>query len=798
MTSSESHDSSACEQTDFWQRPAQRFDQAELEAAYIRGGAARAEAAFTTASARHRAGDTSPGMHLLASYVHLLARAVRDAVAPGAKGQHMATVALLRALEPDAIALLAVRRVVNHMLAPDWQRNATFRSVAYAVGAGVHEELCTQQIQDAAPGLYYAITRDLGRQGRRGDLTTVRYTRKAARRGALHVSEWSIEHRHIIGIWLVDQLVAMGMLLKHRKPEWKRTLKHVDVLFLSKRCMDHVEEFQASLKYAAPAFGPAVMPPLPYRQGSIGGWYTPDMQRRHPTLVRGHPAARREQDSPTVLTAVNRLQSTRWRVNPRVLRTLQEARKAHPGASIWGGTVEDRLAPSEASVAAAAREYSAWFKNKRKVTAKRKRVAHAMAMAKAYAPYEELYFVWFLDTRGRMYPFASGISPQGADMERGLLEFVTGAKMTPSNERWFWLEGAGLWGHGRDKALLEDRISWCKGETPTWAAIAVNPVADLRWMEAEKPVQFLAWLLDLGAWLKDPEHLIRVPITSDATCSGLQHLAALSRDENLAYHVNVLPSGKRQDAYLFVQRGVMEELAIANGESADRLLHHGVPRSWVKPGVMNYSYGVTQRRYAQVVAEEHMDTEARDVFTEQTQMQDASTLAKLVWASLGHMLSGAAGVKEWLQDAARRGSASATLEWITPSGFRAAQSYYAPAEKRVRTAVLGMRQVRILFESDAPATRDAIRAFPANYVHSMDASHAHLTAAAMPEDAPLVMVHDSFGTTLDHAETLSKVLRQQFALMYAESPLLKLTGKGPPPQGELQPAVVIDSPYFFS
>lgn len=798
MASSGSPDSSAFERTDFWERPAQRFEQAELEAAYIRGGVARAEAAFATASARHRAGDTSPGMHLLASYVHLLAKAVRDAVAPNAKGQHMATVALLRAMEPDAVALLAVRRVVNHMLAPDWQRNSSFRSVAYSVGAAVHEELCTQQMQDAAPGLYYAITRDLGRQGRRGDVNTVRYTRKAARKGSLPVAEWAIEHRHIIGVWLVDQLVAMGMLLKHRKPEWKRALKHVDVLFLSKRCMDHVEEFQSSLKYAAPAFGPAVVPPLPYRQGSIGGWYTPDMQRRHPTLVRGHPASRREQDSPVVLSAVNRLQATRWRVNSRVLKTLQEARRAHAGASLWGGVIEDLLAPSEAVGAAAMREYAAWFKAKRRIASKRKRVAHAMAMAKAYAPYEELYFVWFLDTRGRMYPFASGISPQGADMERGLLELVTGAKMTPCNERWFWLEGAGLWGHGRDKAPLDERIRWCKGETNTWAAIARDPVADTRWMEAEKPVQFLAWVLDLGAWLKDREHLIRVPITSDATCSGLQHLAALSRDENLAYHVNVLPSDKRQDAYLFVQRGVMEELARTPGDSANRLLMHGVPRSWVKPGVMNYSYGVTQRRYSQVVAEDYMDTEARHVFTEQVQMQDAALLGKLVWASLGHMLAGAANVKAWLQDAARRGSASATLEWITPSGFRAAQSYYAPAEKRVRTAVLGMRQVRILFESDAPAPRDAIRAFPANYVHSMDASHAHLTAAAMPEDAPLVMVHDSFGTNLEYAETLSKVLRQQFALMYAESPLLKLTSKGPPPQGELQPAAVIDSPYFFS
>jgi DNA-directed RNA polymerase len=39
----------------------------------------------------------------------------------------------------------------------------------------------------------------------------------------------------------------------------------------------------------------------------------------------------------------------------------------------------------------------------------------------------------------------------------------------------------------------------------------------------------------------NPNVLIRMPIYLDATCSGIQHLAALLQDLELGTHVNLVP-----------------------------------------------------------------------------------------------------------------------------------------------------------------------------------------------------------------------------------------------------------------
>ena len=69
------------------------------------------------------------------------------------------------------------------------------------------------------------------------------------------------------------------------------------------------------------------------------------------------------------------------------------------------------------------------------------------------------------------------------------------------------------------------------------------------WQAADSPWQLLAVCYDLKAALAsgDPEsYMSRLPIHQDGSCNGLQHYAALGRDESGGRAVNLLPVDKPQ------------------------------------------------------------------------------------------------------------------------------------------------------------------------------------------------------------------------------------------------------------
>ncbi len=69
------------------------------------------------------------------------------------------------------------------------------------------------------------------------------------------------------------------------------------------------------------------------------------------------------------------------------------------------------------------------------------------------------------------------------------------------------------------------------------------------WQEADSPWQLLAVCYDLQAALAsgNPEtYCSRIPVHQDGSCNGLQHYAALGRDESGGRAVNLLPVDKPQ------------------------------------------------------------------------------------------------------------------------------------------------------------------------------------------------------------------------------------------------------------
>lgn len=73
------------------------------------------------------------------------------------------------------------------------------------------------------------------------------------------------------------------------------------------------------------------------------------------------------------------------------------------------------------------------------------------------------------------------------------------------------------------------------------------------WSESEEPWQTLACCKEILAAMQHPEgpdkFVCYYPVHQDGSCNGLQHYAALGRDEAGAFSVNVMPAEKPQDVY---------------------------------------------------------------------------------------------------------------------------------------------------------------------------------------------------------------------------------------------------------
>ena len=63
----------------------------------------------------------------------------------------------------------------------------------------------------------------------------------------------------------------------------------------------------------------------------------------------------------------------------------------------------------------------------------------------------------------------------------------------------------------------------------------------------DEPIQFVAACVELVQAWDNPKFVTRLPLTFDASCSGLQHLCAMTRDEEGGRYVNLIPSEETDD-----------------------------------------------------------------------------------------------------------------------------------------------------------------------------------------------------------------------------------------------------------
>lgn len=398
---------------------------------------------------------------------------------------------------------------------------------------------------------------------------------------------------------------------------------------------------------------------------------------------------------------------------------------------------------------------------------------------------EKFYFPHNLDFRGRAYPLSPHFNHLGNDMSRGLLVFWEGKRLGSQGLVWLKVHLSNLFGF--DKAPLDERIAFAENHMKEIKDSAENPLnGGGWWFKADKPWQALATCMELNEAFKlpNPEDFIsHQPVHQDGTCNGLQHYAALGGDIEGATQVNLKPNDRPQDVYRHVAKLVQARLetAAAKGDEKAQILKDKITRKVVKQTVMTNVYGVTY-----VGATLQIEKQLSDIFDDRKySMEMSKYLAKHVFAAVRELFHGAHLIQDWLGECANRISKSIRLDvdeksfkngnkpdfmssviWTTPLGLPIVQPYRETTKKQVTT------NLQTVFISD-PFSVNPVNArrqkagFPPNFIHSLDASHMLLSAAACGEHGlTFASVHDSYWTHACDVDLMNSCLREQFIKLH--------------------------------
>src|SRR5436309_394097 len=593
---------------------------------------------------------------------------------------------------------------------------------------------------------------------------------------------------------------------------------------------DWIADHDTTLASLSPVYLPMIVPPRPWKSLSGGGYLVTPLN-----LLKRQPTTRAKQllkkaDMTIVLSAVNAMQNTPYRINQKIYRYQRKA--WDEGHLFFGlpahtvGQLPPRLADDAdpRQITERKRERAAAFILNSRIKGTRKIITLRLALCERLLDEPRFYFPHQLDHRGRAYPVPQLINAQSDDGGRSLLEFADGKPLGERGAYWLAIHLANCYWK-KDKVSFEGRARWVNEHEREIIAFADNPLRPHRfWDEADKPWMFLAACLEWKDFREQgPDFLSHLPVSMDGTCNGYQHLSAMGRDPIGGSATNLIPGDQPEDMYQEVgyhvsirtvfdvgygsareARGRQAEASSDDREAARELLGK-IDRSSVKHATMTTPYGVTRGTIYKQLLEQEPVKSSKDP------KKCARYLAKVLEECIPEVAVEAGNIMKWLrQVAAVLAKANRGMTWTTPAGFRVVHEIREPKIVRVATS----DHTFVVYELDERRKIDVRKqadGIVAHLVHSFDAAHMMRTVHRLLSEGVhhFAMVHDSFGVHACDIDLLHRVLREEFVRIYSEPALMNFFREqwqahrdvglpAMPPPGNLDIRQVISSPYFFA
>lgn len=636
----------------------------------------------------------------------------------------------------------------------------------------------------------------------------------------------------------------------------KGTAHQKAILKVSDHIAQWVHETNEALQVLSPSTAPCVVPPRDWSNPFNGGFHTEQISSKT-QLVKGkrkHVKRLTQKQMPLVYEGINALQSVPWAVNTDVLDIATAVVNKDLGYAMprFGKLIDkDNMPPcpvpacyenlkgGELKNVLTAKEWEEFLRWKaecsRLYTAETKRGSKSLAtvrligQARRYSEFKEIFFVYTMDSRGRVYAQSSVLNPQSNDLGKAMLRSAHGESLTAEGYKQFCITGANL--YGWDKVTLEEKVE--RTNTEDFIEMCKDIKADALtfrdWVGADEPWEFLAWALEFASYheLKEDgledEFKTYLPNGRDGSCSGIQHYSAMMHDEVGGAAVNLVPSDTHQDIYRAVAEKVIEKLeGILNGtyevdygtfkdketeqevekiptvklkDFARAWMQIGITRGTCKKPVMTLPYGSSQITCREAIEDylaELEEDEAKNALNQGREtnpvhpfgdesshlsMRSALTfLTKLVWTSITEVVKAPVVAMKFIKQLSNKVVAqNSFLEWTTPTGLIVKQEIFAMSNNRVYTKLMGMSSFSFSEETDELDKYAMSGAAAPNFVHSMDASHLLLSVVAMKRAGFkfIHVIHDDFGTLANSTDKLQFILRDEMIKMYKESNMLE-------------------------
>jgi DNA-directed RNA polymerase len=413
---------------------------------------------------------------------------------------------------------------------------------------------------------------------------------------------------------------------------------------------------------------------------------------------------------------------------------------------------------------------------------------------------------------------------------------------------------------------LDDRVQWTLDNMEVLMSYVEDPIKNNDWMDCDKPLCFLACCYELAmlanwnAEGNDPEDFPScLPIYIDGSNNGVQHLVAMSKDEEIAPLVNLVPQDLPGDVYMFIADHTItrigELLASLDKAKVDKFevfykefqtlqkdLRDAQPRTersriawgdlkkfknhnydyigsvmpvywsqikdrkiWrktLKRNVMTLAYGGTERGMGQQIID---DTRGFSEYHRDMDVAWGYQLGRLVHGICYEKLPGPAKMLKMFEALAMQENDKDTPISYTQivTGFPFVHSYREPNTKRVKLSY-GEEEIKLSIQIWKAATlkksKQLTGASP-NIVHSLDAVHVAL--CVHDSDYPVTVVHDSFGSHAGNMGKMFVLVREKFVELYDMDPLNHIMSQMDathliPEKGKLDVSEILRSDYAFA
>lgn len=404
-------------------------------------------------------------------------------------------------------------------------------------------------------------------------------------------------------------------------------------------------------------------------------------------------------------------------------------------------------------------------------------VKMATQIADKFKDEEVIYFPHNYDFRGRIYPIAVGLSPQGSDAIKAMLKYKNGEQLDREGAEQAFAYLASL--YGDDKLPYLKRIE--RG----------MELLDADYKEADEPYQFLAHQIEMKKVVEDPDTLFYGRIHLDACNSGSQFTSAITGDKSGCEATNVIPSfdengeSVRKDAYLLVAEKALELSIERINENVGKPIEEEFRffkslletdgRKICKTPVMVSNYGGTAGGRASILFETMRELK---VDRKWINKKTSANFAKVIGDSISGVLNGGKAFEKYIHKMNNAiAKTNDPITWTTSDGFfvKHVKNKELKAKQVVCMLPGGRKKTKIIKKvySDNISVAKMRSAISPNYIHSLDAELLRRTAMKMKEAGILDSdwIHDSFGCHPNHVALMLKITKIEFLNMMKENPL---------------------------